>query len=212
MSGAITLNAGTILAPGDPTGALRTANVTFADSATLRSRLAGVTKIGQLDSSGVVNLGSSNLSIERLNNFKPAAGVRLEILRAADIVGLFGAIAGMDFGQADRRLAVLYEFGPSDCVVVRNSLIGDANTDDAVDFSDLILLARNFGNSSINIWAGGDFDGNSTVDFDDLIGLVRNYNTPATFDSDWTFARSIVPEPATLAAILIPACLLLRRR
>ena len=51
---------------------------------------------------------------------------------------------------------------------------GDADGDGKVDFTDLVILARNYGKTSAN-WATGDFNGDGKVDFSDLVILARNY-------------------------------------
>ena len=89
--------------------------------------------------------------------------------------------------------------------------LGDANFDGMVNFDDLIILAQHYNQTNaskaINV---GDFNLDGSVNFDDLIVLAQNYNktgtdaivsADASFASDWALAQSLVPEPATLAAI-----------
>ena len=52
---------------------------------------------------------------------------------------------------------------------------GDANRDRKVDFSDLVILARNF-NQSSRVYSQGDFNYDNTVNFSDLVILARNFN------------------------------------
>jgi hypothetical protein len=54
-------------------------------------------------------------------------------------------------------------------------LAGDANHDRAVDFSDLVALAQNYGGANKN-WDQGDFNGDGLVDFSDLVLLAQHYN------------------------------------
>lgn len=95
----------------------------------------------------------------------------------------------------------------------RGFTIGDADLDNAVDFDDLITLARNFDTAVGQLgWKKGDFDLNGVVDFSDLIALARNFGTPAIrnsadftadFDSAWATAQSlVVPEPAAMLGML----------
>lgn len=55
-------------------------------------------------------------------------------------------------------------------------LPGDASGDGVVNFSDLLTLARNYGQSD-RTFSQGDFDYNGTVGFGDLLILARAYGT-----------------------------------
>lgn len=85
---------------------------------------------------------------------------------------------------------------------------GDTNFDGHVNFDDLLTLAQNYGATQGKWWADGDFDFNGNVDFDDLLTLAQRYGTNAMssdFVADWALARSIAPEPTSLAFIgLLP--------
>lgn len=99
---------------------------------------------------------------------------------------------------------------------------GDANFDTLINFDDLLILAQNYGtsNTSQDVHVG-DFDLNGAVDFDDLLTLAQHYGQNAAvadlssfdsaFASDWTLARSIVPEP-TMLSMLAGVAMLRRRR
>jgi methionine-rich copper-binding protein CopC len=52
-------------------------------------------------------------------------------------------------------------------------LLGDVNHDRTVDFSDVLLLAQNYGTNSAN--APVDLNGDGQVDFADLLILAQNY-------------------------------------
>lgn len=52
---------------------------------------------------------------------------------------------------------------------------GDTNGDRAVNFDDLLALARNY-NGTGKTFADGDFDGDGAVGFNDLLVLAKNYN------------------------------------
>ncbi|MFT3784949.1 MAG: PKD domain-containing protein [Tepidisphaeraceae bacterium] len=93
---------------------------------------------------------------------------------------------------------------------------GDANLDGQVNFSDLLSLAANY-NQSNRGWANGNFDGRNGVTFDDLLTLAANYGAGTAPSSAgifaWASARSNVPEPSCLFAILalLPRVRLRRR-
>jgi len=54
-------------------------------------------------------------------------------------------------------------------------LPGDIDGDGKVDFADLVLLARNYGKTSLPPYTGGDLNGDGVVNFQDLVILARNY-------------------------------------
>jgi hypothetical protein len=80
---------------------------------------------------------------------------------------------------------------------------GDTNFDGAVDFTDLVTLAQNYGQPAGQWWATGDFNFDGAVTFDDLVPLAQNYGQPASFAADWARAQSLVPEPASMLSLLV---------
>jgi hypothetical protein len=104
---------------------------------------------------------------------------------------------------------------------------GDANADRAVNFSDLVALAQNYGDASgVARWSQGDFTEDGNVNFADLVMLAQNYGTAAAeevaaqygpaFASDWAAAREVaansVPEPGAGVLIVGVCAMLMRRR
>ena len=73
------------------------------------------------------------------------------------------------------------------------ALVGDANLDNEVDFSDFLILSENFGDTGS--WTSGDFDLDGAVQFADFLLLSENFGEVA--------AATAVPEPSgvTLAAL-----------
>lgn len=56
------------------------------------------------------------------------------------------------------------------------SLAGDANRDRKVDFSDLLILAQNYGGAGKQLGSGNvDYSTDGKVDFNDLLLLAQNY-------------------------------------
>ena len=99
---------------------------------------------------------------------------------------------------------------------------GDADLNDTVDFNDLLILAAHYTATSGATWTDGDFDRNGTVDFNDLLGLAADYGhngnaataslNVAAFEADWSLAQSLVPEPASVAGLLLGATISIGRR
>jgi hypothetical protein len=84
--------------------------------------------------------------------------------------------------------------------VVNHTAFGDANLDGSVGFEDLLILARNFGQTSRFFgWTDGSFNGDGRVNFGDLLLLAQHYG----FEDPSAFAmiRSL-PEPGSLSALL----------
>ena len=115
-------------------------------------------------------------------------------------------------------------------VAYRYAMIpGDADRDGKVDFTDLVTVARDYGQSNAT-WDTGDFNNDGSVGFDDLVTLARHYGqtldtapfgtptaaqlaqlTPALrADIEAAFAQ--VPEPATAGLLGMASVVLLRRR
>lgn len=72
----------------------------------------------------------------------------------------------------------------SDLVFRFDVLPGDIDQNGTVGFSDLLILAQNYGRTPAT-FAQGDADGNGTVGFSDLLLLAQNYGqTTGTASSD----------------------------
>ncbi len=219
----ITIN-GT-LAPSKVTDRPRSLNInaplTFGTGARTMMDVGLIVPDSVISTSSIAFAGT----LELVPSILPADLVPMSLFSAQSITGRFASITGVQStGEANRGLAVLYS--PT-AVTVTKTILGDTNVDGAVNFVDLLSLARNYGNAGRN-WIDGDFSGDGLVDFVDLLALARNYNTslnagspdtfngPGTgdFEADWALALSMaaVPEPATAALLIASAGLLLRRR
>src|SRR6185503_20032473 len=81
-------------------------------------------------------------------------------------------------------------------------LSGDANHDRAVNFTDLVWLAQNYGGSG-KTWVQADFNGDGNVDFNDLVLLAQNYNkTLAAPGAPAVPAPTVTTSPEQLAAAI----------
>lgn len=92
-------------------------------------------------------------------------------------------------------------------LVARGAYAGDANLSDTVDFDDLLIIAQHYAQGDAT-WTVGDFNRDQFVGFDDLLALSQNYGLgtgsldASTFAADWALARSLVPEPGSLATLV----------
>jgi|GEM_PF-5781645 len=94
---------------------------------------------------------------------------------------------------------------------------GDVNLDRQVDFSDLLVVAQNYG-STTGGWANGNFNGVDGVNFNDLLLIAQGYGfgtinlNVSSFAQDWALAQSSIPEPTTLLMALSCIPMLRRKR
>jgi fibronectin-binding autotransporter adhesin len=94
-------------------------------------------------------------------------------------------------------------------VLVKYTWSGDANLDGSVSLLDLNALATNFGAPTAQ-WDQGDFNYNGSVGIDDFNLLAMNFGqTPPTAGPA---LGAFVPEPASLALIMLASCSLKRSR
>jgi hypothetical protein len=183
-------------------------------------QLTGIT-VGAL---GLLDI-HDNAMIINYDDASPALLIMADILAGRIVSGAssdataIAVVEASDLGISEYDSLVV----DGTSVIFRNVLKGDTDLDLAVGFPDLLTLAQNY--NSAGGWASGDFDGDEVIGFSDLLSLAQNYGssllsdgsiavdalTHARFGSDWAMARSVVPEPASLA-LVVAAGLLLRRR
>lgn len=205
--------------------------ITIANGAKLRLPSAGhqyVSTIATLNLTGTATLDVGKSAVK----FQDAA-VAPATLRQLLVSGYHSGAwdgPGIDTSAASAGHGLGYAEG-SDGVVqglaagsslVKYTVLGDANLDNKVDFSDLLILAQHYGSTTAT-WDQGDFNYDSKVGFDDLLLLAQNYGqsqpaanqlaqlTPA-FRADVQAAFAEVPEPSSCAVVGLAAVALLRRR
>ena len=91
-------------------------------------------------------------------------------------------------------------------VDVHRGLLGDANDDGLVNFSDFVLLSNHFGMTGTG-WTGADFNNDGITNFADFTILSNNFGGTIGADLRAASLPSSVPEPRTLlllAAGLLP--------
>jgi hypothetical protein len=112
-------------------------------------------------------------------------------------------------------------------IVLKYTLLGDANLDGLVNFNDLVTVVQNFNKAGTD-WATGNFLFGPSTNFNDLVAVVQNFNkvlTPAgssgetlggggsigLFGSVTTDVPPL-PEPTSLTLMGVGAAGLLARR
>ena len=114
--------------------------------------------------------------------------------------------------QADH--SYFYEVSSVTVQALPQPIPGDADRDGSVDFSDLVALARHYGESSGATWSQGDFNADGSVGFDDLVILARHYGQtlPAAAEGQRAANATPLPEPSALALFGLAALALIRQR
>jgi autotransporter-associated beta strand protein len=89
-------------------------------------------------------------------------------------------------------------------VVVKYTLAGDANLDGVVNALDFNAIATNFGQGA-NLWRQGDFNYDGNVDASDFTAMSQNFGQTLASAPLTTSLGSVVPEPASLALLMLGA-------
>ena len=81
---------------------------------------------------------------------------------------------GIVSGTLDSQHGLTVTPVSANVALVQPARYGDANLDGRVNFTDLLKLAQNYGQTNAS-WTQGDFDYDTSVDFSDLLKLAQNY-------------------------------------
>ena len=102
-------------------------------------------------------------------------------------------------GITSSAVDATHTIGFSSAGLVRWTLYGDANLDGVVNFSDLLIVAQNYGRTNA-YWYQGDFNYDGKVDFADLLKVGQNFGrTTATIAAASAGVNS--PQPLDLLAL-----------
>jgi autotransporter-associated beta strand protein len=157
---------------------------------------------------GAVTLNGELLLSRIGTSSGPALNTSIRIIGGqAGVSGVFSSIQGVSINP-QKSIAITYTGG----VFATIARPGDITLDQRVNFSDLLILAQNYGGAGIKTWATADLTGDGAAGFDDLLFLAQNYQSPPSFQSDWAAAQAMVPEPATLTLLAATMLGLMRRR
>jgi len=161
------------------------------------------------------------LRLSLLSGLSPSTGI-------VSSISLSDTRQGVGYALASNVANPSLFFGSgfdSTSVLIRATLLGDTNLDAAVDFNDLVNLARAF--NKPGLWNAGDSNYDGIVNFTDLVIIARNFNLSllpggggvlsingggADFPAEWARALTTIPEPASLGLIAMVGSLMMRRR
>jgi T5SS/PEP-CTERM-associated repeat protein len=181
----------------------------------------------RLDPGGTLDVADNRLVVDYADAASPLATVRAAVLDKSITSSALTPATAIGYAEAfDLPQSARPATADATSVVVRQTLLGDANLDGAVDFDDLVKLAQNY-NAKVSVtteawWSHGDFTGDGTTDFNDLVKLAQNYNAAlpsralpgasAGFETDLTAAFASVPEPSAAVATTLAGVGVLSRR
>ena len=86
-------------------------------------------------------------------------------------------------------------------MLLKKSLVGDANFDGKVDINDLSKVLTNYDKTGM-IWSDGDFNDDGKVDINDLSAVLTNYDHSLGASAAGVAS---VPEPSCAALLLVGA-------
>ncbi|MFT3784865.1 MAG: hypothetical protein QM770_01700 [Tepidisphaeraceae bacterium] len=209
----LSVNAGSAVLSGSQ----RIAGVSVASGASLQMSNVTATlvlKATSLNVLGTLNLADNGL-IVNYTGASPLASVEAMIASGKIAATTTGstALALVDANTIGSPATFMGEPVDSTSLLARLALKGDFNLDNTVNFTDLLTLAANYSLTG-KTWVNGDATHDGTVNFSDLLALASNYGQTqtGTLAGDWALAQSLVPEPATVSAIVASGVLGLRRR
>ncbi len=176
----------------------------------------------EIDATGAVSVSDSLVIENQAGGVQRVNSYLAHSFGASAPGGILPTAAGrLGYGtKASMGTASFGSFALSNAsIVVRRTLVGDADLDRDVDFDDLLAVAQHY--EQLGYWFEGDFNYDAIVNFDDLLGLAQNYDLNLSlaeqsqlshgFAADFALARTLVPEP-TLCLLVPLAARRSRRR
>ncbi len=218
------------------TGQLTITGVLYVFSAGYVSLSGKPASVGYLSLSGnaIVNLNTT-LQINYGTPANDPIATIVSYLKSGYSNGTWSGTSGIistaiSSGPASPTLSLGYADGNIDTgtaaaldqIVVKYTLLGDANLDGLVNFQDLVTVVQNFNKAGTD-WAHGDFHYGSSTNFVDLVAVVQNFNkilTPAGSSGDQLGKTPSqiqaldvqFPEPTVTGLLIFSVALLKRRR
>jgi fibronectin-binding autotransporter adhesin len=180
--------------------------------------------------SGVLDINNNKLFIDYGSGTDPIASIEQWIKDGFDSLGgpeiISSAIATDDstsglsygIGYADGADGVVAGL-PSGEIEIMLTLLGDANLDGTVNSEDFTQFSEHLGQSG-QMWDDGDFNYDGTVNTEDFTLFSHNLGetavlasqTAGVLESADSISLSNVPEPASMAMMVMAGAGILRRR
>jgi hypothetical protein len=148
---------------------------------------AAVAPLYYIDSASTLNLADNDMAILYGSGTSPLSNVTSELSEAYDgglwdkpgltssVAAVKGGVTALGFAEASTLGLTTFDgltLG-GNAVLVKYTLVGDANLDGTVNFNDYSIVQNNFGKSSI--WSGGDFNYDGVTNFSDFSLLQNNF-------------------------------------
>ena len=184
ITGVLTINGGGALDIADQTAILKSTTL-LAAKAQIVIGYAG----GAWTGNGITSTDARAIAADASAAHKTAVGYA-----TAGALGI-GTFAGSSVGGTD--------------VLLRYTLLGDANLDGVVTTSDFAALASDF--NTAGSWSGGDFNNDGVVNALDFNAIATNFGGSIPIASAPALG-SLVPEPASVGALALSSALFLTRR
>jgi hypothetical protein len=178
------------------------------EGATLQIDLGGAAagEFDMLEVGGTADL-AGELHVSLANGFTPSPGDLFPVLNAADVSGMPSLDGEAGFSLVNTAEGLSLYFGDLPA--------GDYDRNGTVDAADYALWRSTYGQATTSAGAGADGNGDAIVDAADYT-IWRDNVGASIFSGDGAWQTSArVPEPTTLASLIIGAALVVshaRRR
>lgn len=162
----------------------------FIINPNVTAQIEGITITGDLtpisiNGGAAVDIGGGSLAIDYTGS-SPIATIESEVASGYQGGQWNGSGIISSFAASNSAYAVGYADGSKDAgtaaapgqVLLKTTLIGDANLDGTVNLTDLLALLNNYDETGRD-WAEGDFNYDGTVNLTDLLALLNNYDLSA---------------------------------
>ena len=144
-------------------------------------------------------INGGDLTVSLIDGFTPTGGDTFDILNFDSLAGSFFDSIILPGGPTDWDTSMLQTDGS--LTFLAGTLSGDFNADGDVDGDDFLAWQTGFGTPAGAQNSDGDYDNDGDVDRDDLLGWQHE------FGSGTGVATAAVPEPASIALVLVMAVL-----